>query len=77
MLAAGLERLKGHASEGAEVVVIGDTGHDVEAGHAIGARVVAVRTGYAEPGELDAADIVLDDLSDLDASLSALLDPLR
>ena len=77
LLAAGLERLKAHASEGAEVVVIGDTGHDVEAGHAIGARVVAVRTGYAEPGELDAADIVLDDLSDLDASLSALLDPLR
>lgn len=73
LLAAGLERLRQHAPNGSEVVVIGDTGHDVEAGHAIGARVVAVRTGYARPGELDAAEVVLDDLSDLDRSLRALL----
>ncbi len=72
LLARGLGRLRAHSSEGAEAVVIGDTGHDVEAGHAIGAKVVAVRTGYAEPGELDAADIVLDDLSDLERSLQAL-----
>lgn len=73
LLAAGLERLRRHSNDGADVVVIGDTGHDVLAGHAIGARVVAVRTGYAEPGELDDADVVLDDLSDLEASLAALL----
>lgn len=73
LLAAGLERLRRHSSDGAEAVVIGDTGHDVEAGHAIGAKVVAVRTGYAQPGELDGADVVLDDLSDLEVSMAALL----
>ena len=73
LLAAGLERLRQHAGNSAPAVVIGDTGHDVEAGHAIGARVVAVRTGYAEPGELDDADVILDDLSDLRLSMEALL----
>ena len=73
LLAAGLERLRRHSTDGADAVVIGDTGHDVEAGHAIGAKVVAVRTGYAQPGELDDADVILDDLSDLAASMAALL----
>ncbi len=73
LLAAGLARLRRLSNDGADAVVIGDTGHDVEAGHAIGAKVVAVRTGYAKPGELDAADVILDDLSDLRASLEALI----
>ena len=73
LLAAGLERLREHSSDGADAVVIGDTAHDIEAGHAIGAKVVAVKTGYSEPGDLDEAEIVLDDLSDLAASLTALL----
>ena len=74
LLAAGLERLRRHSTDGADAVVIGDTGHDVAAGHAIGAKVVAVKTGYAQPGELDDADVILEDLSDLEASLLALLD---
>ena len=74
LLAAGLERLRRHSTDGADAVVIGDTSHDIEAGHAIGAKVVAVRTGYAQPGDLDNADAILDDLSNLEASLSALLD---
>ncbi len=74
LLAAGLERLRRHSTDGADAVVIGDTGHDVEAGHAIGAKVVAVKTGYAQPGELNEADVILDDLSDLETSLLALLD---
>lgn len=73
LLAAGLERLRKHSTDGADAVVIGDTGHDVEAGHAIGAKVVAVKTGYAQPGELDKADVILEDLSSLEASLDALL----
>ena len=74
LLAIGLERLQRLSSDGADAVVIGDTGHDVEAGHAIGAKVVAVKTGYAQPGELDDADVILDDLSDLEASMVALLE---
>ena len=74
LLAIGLERLRQHSTDGADAVVIGDTSHDIEAGHAIGAKVVAVRTGYAQPGDLDNADVILDDLSDLSASMAALLD---
>ena len=74
LLAAGLERLRQHSTEGAKAVVIGDTSHDIEAGHAIGAKVVAVRTGYSQPGDLDDADVTLDDLSDLRAAMLALLD---
>ena len=73
LLAAGLQRLRQHSNDAADAVVIGDTAHDVEAGHAIGARVVAVKTGYAQPGELDDADVILDDLSDVAASMEALL----
>ena len=73
LLAAGLERLRRHSTDGADAVVIGDTSHDIEAGRAIGAKVVAVRTGYSEPGELDEADVVLDDLANLRLSMEALL----
>ena len=74
LLAAGLQRLRRHATDNANAVVIGDTAHDIEAGHDIGAKVVAVRTGYSQPGDLDEADITLDDLSDLDRSMAALLE---
>ncbi len=74
LLIAGLERLRAHADDDADVVVIGDTRHDVEAGHDIGAKVVAVRTGYHNPGDLDEADAILDDFSDLQMTLSALFD---
>ena len=74
LLVAGLERLRPHASPDAEVVVIGDTGHDVAAGQDIGAKVVAVQTGYAQPGELDEADAILEDLANLPLTLSALFD---
>ena len=74
LLAAGLERLRPYASDGADVVVIGDTRNDVEAGHDLGAKVVAVRTGYASAGDLDEADAILEDLSDMSASISALFD---
>ena len=72
LLLAGLERLRPYAQDRSEVVVIGDTKNDVEAGHDIGARVVAVRTGYASAGDLDDADAILDDFGDLCASISAL-----
>ena len=72
LLRAGRDRLQALGGSG-ETVVIGDTRHDIEAARAIGARVVAVRTGYAEPGDLDGADAVFDDLSDADAVVAALI----
>ena len=75
ILAAGVRRLRGAARPGAAVVVIGDTAHDVTAGHAIGARVVAVATGAVDRGALEGAgaDIVLDDCADLERALVAIL----
>ena len=72
LLAAGVERLS--KSERDDVVVIGDTPHDISAARAIGARVMAVKTGYADPSELTTADWLFDDLSDTASVLAALLE---
>ena len=62
--------------DSASVWVIGDTPLDVNAAHANGARALAVATGPLSADELRAAgaDLALDDLSDTDAVLAALLD---
>lgn len=56
-------------------VLIGDTPNDVAAGHLGGARVVAVATGFSGRDVLEAAgaDVVLDDLTDTSAVLTAVL----
>lgn len=50
-------------------IVVGDTEHDVACARAAGARVLAVATGTATRGQLEACgpDLLLDDLTDLDA----------
>lgn len=61
---------------GKEVVIIGDTIHDVNCGKSIGVRSIAVGTGRGVPREeLLAAgpDHYFDDLSDLDRVLRAIL----
>ena len=47
-----LEKIHGHKIHGQEIVVIGDTPHDVRCGRAIGAKVLAVATGGSEFEEL-------------------------
>jgi phosphoglycolate phosphatase-like HAD superfamily hydrolase len=50
------------AGEGARIIVVGDTGHDVQAGRAAGARVVGVAISDAAVSELRAAgaDVIVD-----------------
>lgn len=76
LLAAGVERLRGAALPEAEVVVVGDTPHDVTAAHAIGAKAVAVATGFSTAEALTAAgaEVTLPDCADLARALAALLD---
>jgi phosphoglycolate phosphatase len=48
-----------------QVIVVGDTPADVACARVLGARVVAVRTGFCKAGELEASqpDYLIDDLS--------------
>lgn len=57
-----------------QALVIGDTPFDVACAHAAGARVIAVATGGHSVDELRAsgADVVFEDLGDLDAVLAAI-----
>ncbi len=55
-----------------EVVMVGDSRHDLDAGRAAGMQVVAVLTGVAEAGELaPAADAVLPDIGHLPGWIAA------
>lgn len=69
------ERKFGETFDASTTVLIGDTPHDVDAGHRGGARVVAMATGASDEQALRAAgaDIVLADLTDTDAVVRALL----
>jgi beta-phosphoglucomutase-like phosphatase (HAD superfamily) len=63
-----------HTNSG-NVVVIGDAITDVQAGKAVGARVISVATGHHSAQELaeHGADVVLADLGDGEAALAAIL----
>jgi phosphoglycolate phosphatase-like HAD superfamily hydrolase len=65
----------GRTFTGTEVVVIGDTPHDIDCGRAGGARTVAVATGPFSSDVLRAhgADVVLESLADTDAAITAIL----
>ena len=58
-----------------EVAIVGDTEHDIRCGQSIGAFSVAVCTGRFDRHELapHKPDVLLDDLSDTDAFIDAVL----
>jgi phosphoglycolate phosphatase len=58
--------VRGAAVSPEQVVVIGDTPHDIDCAHAHGCRALAVATGGSSADELRShrADLVVDDLSD-------------
>ena len=69
LAALAVERAKahtGHAFTGKDIVVIGDTKHDIRCGRSIDAVAVGVCTGRISRDELAAhtPDLLLDDLSD-------------
>ncbi|WP_396448927.1 HAD family hydrolase [Actinomadura sp.] len=66
----------GDAFTPSNTVLIGDTPHDVRAGHEGGARVVAVATGATPAAalRLSGADLVLEDLTDTPEVIRAVLD---
>jgi phosphoglycolate phosphatase len=61
------EQLLGGSLEPGEVLVVGDTPHDVTCGRVIGARVLAVTTGGATRSELQASqpDWIVDSLDEV------------
>jgi phosphoglycolate phosphatase-like HAD superfamily hydrolase len=77
--AIALERAReavGLSFEGPDVVIVGDSVHDVLCGRGLGVRAVAVATGKTLPERLAevAPDALLADFSDTGASVSAILD---
>jgi phosphoglycolate phosphatase-like HAD superfamily hydrolase len=77
-LTAAKLHLNGGSTPHGEVVVIGDTHHDVNCGRSIGAHCVAVATGQTSTDELRAAepDVLLETLEPVD-SILALFDGKR
>jgi phosphoglycolate phosphatase len=77
LLPVALTRYQSHtarAIDPAQVVIVGDTPHDVHCARAGGAKVVAVATGVFDSAALAGCepDVVFDDLSDTAAFLTAL-----
>ncbi len=69
-----LERHRGARFEPADVVVLGDTEHDVDCARANGFRAVAVATGWVPRERLEAAapDALLDGFEDLPRVMAAI-----
>ena len=72
---ARLRQRFGQATQEREIVVVGDTPRDIACARAGGARAVAVATGNFTREQLaqHRPDVLLDDLSDTEAVLGALL----
>lgn len=66
-----IARLAQSRAPGRVVALAGDTPFDIRAAHAIGAKAIAVRTGWCSREELLGADAILDDFADLPKALKA------
>ncbi len=66
----------GKSFDRSSTILIGDTLLDVKAAHDGGAKIMAVATGVHSTSQLSeaGADVVIDDLADLDRFMAALLD---
>jgi phosphoglycolate phosphatase len=67
--------ISGQRFEGKRIVIIGDTGHDIDCGRHLNAKTIGVATGRSSRSELLAhgADAAFTDLSDTAAVLTAIL----
>jgi phosphoglycolate phosphatase-like HAD superfamily hydrolase len=72
---ARASRALGQAIEPGDLVIVGDSEHDVRCAHAAGARAVAVATGWTPLAELRALEpeALLPDLSDTQRALDEIL----
>jgi phosphoglycolate phosphatase len=64
----------GHDFDSADIDVIGDTGHDISCGKALGARTIAVATGSWSRARLEACapDFLFDDFSEVENVMTSL-----
>jgi phosphoglycolate phosphatase-like HAD superfamily hydrolase len=67
--------LTGYHYRGKEIVIIGDTEHDIRCGEALGVRAIGVATGQYSLDELKpyGADHLFEDLADTERVLDAIL----
>ncbi|MHC4109134.1 MAG: HAD family hydrolase [Planctomycetota bacterium] len=74
---AGYRALRGRPIDPRQVVIVGDTPHDIDCARAHGCRVLAVGTGpYPTAALLDrGADLVVDDLTATAAIVDWILEP--
>lgn len=71
-------QLTGVSFKGGQVVIIGDTPDDMRCGRGVGARSMAVMTGWVDRPVMEALhpDILFDDLSDTQAVIDAIMQPV-
>jgi phosphoglycolate phosphatase len=55
-----------------EAVIVGDSNYDIEAGRAAGVAVIAVSYGFRAAEDLRAADVIIDDIAQLPATIGEL-----
>jgi phosphoglycolate phosphatase len=82
LLPVALTRYHSHTArtiDPSDVILVGDTPHDITCAHSGGAKVVAVATGTFDTAALAECepDVVLDDLSDTTAFMSLIDDRWR